>query len=77
MNRQKAEAGQQGTVSMRNAKIVGGLILVLAGIVWMLQGLGASYVPTSFMTRAPEWILFGLLTAIGGTILVLRSRRQR
>jgi hypothetical protein len=62
---------------MRIAKIVGGLILVLAGIVWMLQGLGASYVPTSFMTRAPEWILFGLLTAIGGTVILVRSLRQR
>jgi hypothetical protein len=61
---------------MRTIKIVGGLILAFAGIVWMLQGFGASYVPTSFMTRAPEWILIGIITAISGITLVMRSLRR-
>ena len=36
---------------MRLVKIVGGILLILMGVVWMLQGFGASYVPTSFMTQ--------------------------
>ena len=61
---------------MRIAKIVGGAILAFVGVVWMLQGFGASYVPTSFMTKASEWILIGLITAIGGTVLVVRAVRS-
>jgi hypothetical protein len=57
---------------MRTIKIVGGLILVLMGIVWVLQGLGASYVPNSFMTTAPEWILIGMVTATAGVYLIVR-----
>ena len=57
-------------------KIVGGLALVFVGVVWMLQGFGASYVPTSFMTSAPEWILIGTVTAIGGATLVVRSVKR-
>jgi hypothetical protein len=57
---------------MRAIKIVGGLILVLVGIVWMLQGFGASYVPTSFMTKASEWILIGMVTATAGVYLIVR-----
>ena len=62
---------------MRIAKIVGGVILAFVGIVWMLQGFGASYVPTSFMTRAPEWIVIGLITAGVGVLLVMRAFRHR
>jgi hypothetical protein len=61
---------------MRSAKIVGGLILAFVGGVWMLQGFGASYVPTSFMTKAPEWIFIGLITALGGAWLALRAWRN-
>jgi hypothetical protein len=62
---------------MRVATIVGGVVLVLVGVVWMLQGFGASYVPTSFMTKAPEWIFIGLITAAVGAILAVRAFRNR
>jgi hypothetical protein len=62
---------------MRVAKIVGGMILAIVGVVWMLQGFGASYVPTSFMTKAPEWIFIGLVTAAIGAILAVRVFRNR
>jgi hypothetical protein len=61
---------------MRLAKIIGGTLLAFVGVVWMLQGFGASYVPTSFMTKAPEWIFIGLITAISGTVLAVRSLRR-
>ena len=37
---------------------------------------GSSYVPTSFMTNAPEWILIGLVTAAAGITIVVRSVRR-
>ena len=57
---------------MRLAKIIGGILLILMGVVWMLQGFGATYVPTSFMTKAPEWIFIGLVTATVGVYLLVR-----
>ena len=57
---------------MRLVKIVGGILLILMGVVWMLQGFGASYVPTSFMTKAPEWIFIGLIAATVGVYLIIR-----
>ena len=62
---------------MRIAGIVGGAILAFVGIVWMLQGFGATYVPTSFMTKAPEWIFIGLITALGGAWLAVSAWRNR
>jgi hypothetical protein len=67
-----ADFGERRADSVRIIKIVGGLFLVLVGVVWMLQGFGASYVPTSFMTNAPEWILIGLVTATIGVYLIVR-----
>ncbi len=61
---------------MRALKIAGGVILTMMGIVWTLQGFGASYVPTSFMTNAVEWILIGLITAAVGVTLVARAARK-
>jgi len=62
---------------MRIAKIVGGVALAMMGVVWTLQGFGASYVPTSFMTKAPEWIFIGLITATAGITLAITSFRDR
>ena len=62
---------------MRIAKIAGGVVLAFVGIVWMLQGFGATYVPTSFMTKAPEWIFIGLITALGGAWLAVSAWRNR
>jgi hypothetical protein len=61
---------------MRPVKIIGGLFLAFIGIVWALQGFGATYVPTSFMTKATEWIFIGIATAAAGAYLVVRGLRQ-
>jgi len=62
---------------MRITQIIGGVLLALMGIVWMLQGFGATYVPTSFMTKATEWIFIGIATAAVGMYLVVRGLRTR
>ncbi len=61
---------------MQILKIIGAGLLIVMGVVWTLQGFGASYVPTSFMTRAPEWILIGAITAAAGISLLVRIVRK-
>jgi hypothetical protein len=43
------------------------------GVVWMLQGFGATFVPQSFMTASPLWIAIGAVTLAGGLALARRS----
>lgn len=48
-------------------RIVLGTVLVLAGVVWTLQGLG--FVGGSFMTGATIWAVIGPVTTVVGLIL--------
>jgi hypothetical protein len=50
-----------------------GALAVLAGGVWMMQGMAV--VPGSFMSGDPTWIWIGAVTAAGGLGLVAWSRR--
>jgi hypothetical protein len=57
--------------------IVVGVLLVLAGAVWTLQGLG--YISGSFMTGATVWAIIGpvvLLAGLAIMVAALRSRRR-
>jgi membrane-bound ClpP family serine protease len=55
-----------------------GVLLVLIGIVWFLQGINV--LPGSFMTGQIRWAVFGGLAFLIGTLLLvvinLRRRRQ-
>jgi hypothetical protein len=55
-----------------------GLLLGLAGIIWILQGLGV-IVSSSFMTGDRLWVALGALAAVGGGSLSwwAWSRRSR
>lgn len=56
-----------------------GVLLVLAGGLWALQGLG--YVGGSSMSGAREWVWIGLATLVVGLVLAVsafrRGRRPR
>ena len=53
-----------------------GVLLVLTGIVWFLQGIGV--ILGSFMSNTTQWTLIGLLCmALGIGLLFLNNRRQR
>ncbi len=55
--------------------IIGGL-LVLAGLVWFLQGI--NLLPGSFMTGQPEWAVYGAIAVVGGTgFLWFANRRKK
>ena len=63
---------------MRTMALVIGVLLVLAGLVWIAQGLNLPFAPRSFMTADRAWVLYGAITAVGGGALVgWAGRRPR
>lgn len=62
---------------MRGIGIVGGLLLVLAGAVWILQGLNSALAPRSFMTNDRVWVLYGAVAMTVGIGLAAWSWRRR
>jgi hypothetical protein len=50
-----------------------GVFLVLAGSIWILQGLNVAFAPHSFMTDNRLWVLWGAFAVILGVLLAFRS----
>ena len=61
---------------MRNLTTALGVLLALAGAVWMAQGLNLPFAPGSFMTGDRAWIVLGALAVLGGVGLVTLARRR-
>lgn len=60
---------------MKRVLRVTGLILVMMGGIWFLQGLNV--LPGSFMTGQIRWAIYGgIAVAIGTVLLVAASRRR-
>ncbi|HSO50896.1 MAG TPA: hypothetical protein VLS86_10150 [Acidimicrobiia bacterium] len=48
-------------------RLATGIILLVAGTVWTLQGLDVFFAPKSFMSGDRAWVWFGILAvAVGG-----------
>ena len=60
---------------MRTTVLVLGVLLGLAGLVWVAQGLSLPFAPRSFMTADRTWIVLGAAAALGGALLVRWARR--
>jgi hypothetical protein len=58
---------------MRTAMIVAGVVLLLVGVIWILQGINV--LPGSFMTGQTKWAVIGTVTAIVGIVLLVAARR--
>lgn len=58
---------------MRFAKIAAGLVLLVLGALWTLQGAGL--IGGSFMTSQTKWIYIGVVTGLVGLVILLASRR--
>lgn len=56
------------------AKRIVGVVLVLMGGVWFLQGIGV-IVSDSFMTNSTTWVLIGAVVALAGIALIAWPRR--
>jgi hypothetical protein len=52
-----------------------GVLLVLMGGVWFLQGI--NILPGSFMTGDPKWAVIGAVAVIGGGALLVWTYRRR
>jgi hypothetical protein len=61
---------------MRNGLILFGMVLIIAGIVFMGQGSGYfPYPASSFMIKETRWIYYGGGIAVVGLLLIFIGRR--
>jgi hypothetical protein len=61
---------------MRPVLTILGVILLLAGLVFMGQGSGYfPYPASSFMVNATQWIYYGAGIAVVGLVLIVVARR--
>ncbi len=60
---------------MRTTGVVVGLVLLLVGVVWILQGINV--LPGSFMSGRMGYALLGFVVAIVGIVILLRSARRK
>jgi uncharacterized membrane protein HdeD (DUF308 family) len=60
---------------MRIAFNVSGVLFLLVGCVWILQGVNV--LPGSFMTGQTKWAVFGVLLAAAGIALLVSANRRR
>jgi hypothetical protein len=59
----------------RPGMVVGGVLLVVTGAVWTLQGLG--YLPGSVMSGVTFWAVIGPVVAVFGLVLIARGWSRR
>lgn len=59
---------------MRLGSVVLGLIAILAGIVWILQGSGVLL--GSFMTGQRLWLIIGIVVGVAGLALTYNGIRR-
>lgn len=60
---------------MRILRNVAGVLALLVGCVWFLQGINV--LPGSFMTGQTKWAVYGaVLVVIGIVVLVVANRRR-
>lgn len=59
---------------MRIVSLIVGILALLVGGVWILQGSGT--LPGSFMTGQRIWLVIGIVVAIGGLVLTYNGLRR-
>jgi hypothetical protein len=60
---------------MRIASNVSGVLCLLVGCVWILQGI--NILPGSFMTGQTKWAIYGGLLVVAGIGLLISANRRR
>ena len=63
--------------TVRTILMSAGAALILAGLVWLAQGLNLPFAPRSFMTADRSWAFIGAVAAVAGAALLVRARRMR
>jgi uncharacterized membrane protein HdeD (DUF308 family) len=60
---------------MRIALNVAGVLCLLTGCVWILQGI--NILPGSFMTGQTKWAVYGAVLVVVGIGLLISANRRR
>jgi uncharacterized membrane protein len=60
---------------MRTLLTILGILFVLAGIIWFLQGI--NILPGSFMTGQTRWAINGIVAVVIGIGLLVYANRRR
>jgi hypothetical protein len=60
---------------MKVAVNILGVLLVLFGTIWFLQGINV--LPGSFMTGQIRWAVYGGIAVIAGLVVLLKANRPR
>ena len=60
---------------MRIALNVAGVLCLITGCVWILQGINV--LPGSFMTGQTKWAVYGAVVLVAGVGLLIMARRRR
>jgi hypothetical protein len=63
--------------AMRIVLIGVGLLLAVAGAIWIAQGLNLPFAPRSFMTRDLTWTLIGVVALVAGLGLAAWGWRRK
>jgi hypothetical protein len=65
-------------IVMRVVSTLIGLLMILGGCIWVLQGLDIAFQAGSFMAGDPQWAVWGAILALFGIGQVIWSNtRQR
>jgi hypothetical protein len=59
---------------LRYALLVVGGLMDVAGVVWLMQGVGV--LPGSFMTGQPFWAVMGAISMVVGGLLIFAGVRS-
>lgn len=60
---------------MKIALNVVGVLMLLMGAIWFLQGINV--LPGSFMTGQIKWAVYGACMVVGGLLVLARANRRR
>ena len=58
-------------------RLSAGIVLIVAGTIWVLQGFEVAFAPESFMTGDRWWVMWGLVAMVAGAGLVWVGWRRR
>jgi hypothetical protein len=60
---------------MKTVRMIVGILLVLMGGIWILQGINV--LPGSFMTGQIRWAIYGGIAAVAGLVLIVLAGRKK
>ena len=60
---------------MRIVLNVAGVLFLLVGCVWFLQGI--NILPGSFMSGQTKWAIYGCLLLVAGILVLITANRRR